>query len=61
MAAKILQYDSIEDFIVHNQNSRFSNILLNNKDMIKRNIGLIKLNRELDTSSVIIEKLSNTR
>lgn len=32
MAAKILQYDSIEDFIVHNQNSRFSNILLNNKD-----------------------------
>jgi len=27
--------------------------------MIKRNIGLIKLNRELDTSSVIIEKLSN--
>jgi len=33
MAAKILQYDSIEDFIVHNQNSRFSNILLNNKDI----------------------------
>lgn len=57
-AAKILKYDSIDDYILNNCNIKVSKLLVDNKDKITKNIKLISMNRNIDTSEVIFEKLS---
>lgn len=58
-ASKILKYNSIEDYISNNINSRFSKLLIDNKDTINKNIKLINMNKNIDTSEIIFHKLSN--
>lgn len=58
-AAKILKYNSLQDFIKNNPNSRFSNILISSKKLIIKNQKLIELNKLINTSEIIFNKLSN--
>lgn len=58
-AAKILKYNTIEDYITNNLNSRISKLLKDNKDQIIKNIKLISLNQDIDTSEIIFNKISN--
>lgn len=58
-AAKILKYNSLQDFIENNPNSRFSNILISSKKLIIKNQKLIELNKLINTSEIIFNKLSN--
>lgn len=58
-AAKILKYNSIQEFIENNPTSRFSNILLSNKKLIVKNQKLIELNKFINTSEIIFDELSN--
>lgn len=59
-AAKILKYKSIQEFILNNPDSRFSNILLSNKALIIKNQKLIEMNKFLDTSEIVFKELFNT-
>lgn len=59
-AAKILEYNSLEDFMESNPDSKYSFLLKENEYLIDRNKKLIKLNRELDTSNIIFKELSET-
>lgn len=59
IASKILEYDSIEDYILNNENSRYTKMLLENKDTIDKNIKLIEMNKNIDTTNVIFDKLDN--
>jgi len=59
-AAKILKYNSIQEFISNNSYSRLSNILLLNKEVIIKNQKLIELNKLLDISEIIFNELSDT-
>lgn len=58
-AAKILNYNSIQDFILTNPSSKISNILIANEELIIKNQKLIKLNKDLDTSKIVFNKLDN--
>lgn len=59
IASKILTYNSIQDFIINNPDSRYSKILINNEKNIKKNKSLIGMNRNLDISKVIFKNISN--
>ena len=59
-AAKTLEYNSIGNFMNSNPDSRLTCLLKENEYLIDRNQKLIRLNRELDTSSVIFKELSKT-
>lgn len=59
IAAKILKYNSVQEFIDNNPNSRFSNILISNKELIIKNQKLIELNKFINTSKIIFDELSN--
>lgn len=56
-ASRILEYDSIENYINNNKNCRIAKILMDNNDKINKNIGLITLNKYIDTSSVCVNKI----
>lgn len=58
-AAKILNYDSISDYIKNNPSTRFSKILNDNKELFIKNQKLITLNRNLNTSKIVFDKISN--
>lgn len=58
-ASKILQYDSLQDFILNNPSSRLSKLLMDNKEVIAKNNSLITMNRNLDVSNIVFKKLSN--
>lgn len=58
-AAKILKYNSVQEFIENNPTSRFSNILISSKELIIKNQKLIELNKFINTSEIIFEELSN--
>lgn len=58
-AAKILKYNSVQEFIENNPTSRFSNILISSKEVIIKNRKLIELNKFINTSEIIFEELSN--
>lgn len=58
-AAKILKYNSIQEFIENNPNSKFSNILILHKELIIKNQKLIELNKFLITSEIIFDELSD--
>lgn len=57
-ASKILKYDTINDFILDNSDSKHSKLLLSNKEIIERNIKLITMNKNLNVSNVVFAKLS---
>lgn len=57
-AAKILKYNSIQEFIENNPNSKFSNILISSKELIIKNQKLIELNKFINTSKIIFDELS---
>lgn len=59
IAAKILKYNSVQEFIDNNPNSRFSNILISNKELVIKNQKLIELNKFINTSKIIFDELSN--
>lgn len=58
-AAKILKYNSIQEFIENNPDSRFSNILISSKGLITKNQKLIELNKLINTTKIIFYELSN--
>ncbi len=58
-ASKILKYETLYDFILDNPNSRYSKLLLDNKETIEKNKKLITMNRNLDVSKIIFQELSN--
>lgn len=58
-AAKILKYNSIQEFIDNNPNSRFSNILTSSQKLIIKNQKLIELNKFVNTSKITFNELSN--
>ena len=58
VASKILEYNSIEDYVFCNSTSRYSKMLLENDDRIRKNIKLIRMNKNVDVSSVSFHKLS---
>ncbi len=59
-AANILKYHSIQEFILNNPNARVSTLLIQNKELIIKNQSLIEMNKSIDTSKIIFNKLSNT-
>lgn len=58
-AAKILKYNSIQEFIKNNPNSRLSNMLISSKCLITKNQKLIELNKLINTTGIIFYELSN--
>lgn len=58
-ASKILEYHSIEEFIENNTNSKLSNILITNKELIIKNQKLIELNKYISTEDIIFNELSD--
>lgn len=59
IASKILQYNSIENYILNNPNQKISKLLTDNKDKIEKNIKLISMNKSIDTSEMFFNKLSD--
>lgn len=57
-AVKILKYNSIDNYIFNNRNSRLSKILVENKELIIKNQRLINMNKSLDASQIIFNELS---
>lgn len=57
-AVKILTYDALNDFILKSPESKIKQLLLEQKDTITKNNALIAMNKNLDTSSVELKKLS---
>ena len=58
-AEKILKYGSIKKYILNNPNTKFSKLLITNKEIIKKNQKLICMNKNIDTSIININRLSN--
>ncbi len=58
-AAKILMYNSVDNFIFNNYDSRFSKILIENMELITKNQKLISMNKTIDTSQIFFNKLSD--
>ena len=58
-ASKVLQYQSIEEFIGNNKDSRIAKILLSNEKVIEKNKKLINMNKDLDVSRLQIQELSD--
>lgn len=59
-ATKILEYNSIQEFVLNNRHSRFSDILIKNEKLITKNLKLIELNKAVDTSKISFNCLSDT-
>lgn len=59
-AAKILKYNSLQEFISNNPNSKLSNKLMQNKELIIKNQKLIEMDKFIDTSKIIFKEISNT-
>lgn len=57
-ASKILKYETIYDFILDNSDSRYSKLLLNNKEIIEKNEKLITMNKNLDVSKIVFKEIS---
>lgn len=57
-AVKILKYNSIDNYMFNNCNSRLSKILVENKELIIKNQRLINMNKSLDASQIIFNELS---
>lgn len=57
-ASKILKYDTITDYIINNPTSKYSKILLNNKNIIGKNLRLITMNNNLNVSKVFFKEVS---
>lgn len=58
-AANILSYNSIEDYILNNGESRYSRILRESEAVIKKNINLITMKSNLTVDTINFNKLSN--
>lgn len=58
-AAKILNYGSIQNYILNNADSRFSKLLISNQKIILKNQKLICMSNNIDTSRIAFHKLSN--
>lgn len=58
-ALKILKYNSLQDFILSNPNSKYTKILINNEKKIEKNIKLITMKRNLDISKIVFENISD--
>lgn len=58
-AAKILNYGSIQNYILNNPDSRFSKLLISNEEIILKNQKLICMKNNIDTSRITFSKLSN--
>lgn len=58
IAAKILKYNSIQEFILNNPNSRYTKILINSITIIEKNKDLIGMNKKLDVSKIYFKKIS---
>lgn len=56
-ASKILKYDTINDFILDNFDSKYSKILLNNKEVIEKNVKLITMNKNLNVSKIVFREV----
>lgn len=56
-ASKILKYDTINDFILDNFDSKYPKILLNNKEVIEKNVKLITMNKNLDVSKIVFREV----
>ena len=50
-AEKILKYNSIDNYILDN-NSKITNLLINNRELINKNIQLITLNKNIKTNII---------
>ena len=59
-AAEIVKYNSIENYLHASSNARITTLLKENETKIEKNIQLITLNKNLDTSSINFSKLKNT-
>ncbi len=59
-ASKILSYNSMQDYVLSNPNSKYSKALITDNIIIKKNIQLITMNKELDTSKIVFNNLSDT-
>lgn len=59
IASRILQYDSLEDYILNSTNYRITKLLIENKDKIIKNMKLIGMNNTIDVSEMVFNKLSN--
>lgn len=57
-ASKILKYNTVNDFILDNPDSKYSKLLLNNKEVIERNIKLLTMNKNLDVSNILFKEVS---
>lgn len=57
-ASKILKYDTVNDFILGNPDSKYSKLILSNKEVIERNIKLLTMNKNLDVSNIIFKEVS---
>ena len=59
IAAKILNYSSIQNYIFNNPDSRFVKLLIDNEEIILKNQKLICMSNNIDTSKKKKKKLSN--
>lgn len=59
IAAKILNYSSIQNYIFNNPDSRFVKLLIDNEEIILKNQKLICMSNNIDTSRITFKKLSN--
>lgn len=59
IAAKILNYSSIQNYIFNNPDSRFVKLLIDNEEIILKNQKLICMSNNIDTSKITFKKLSN--
>ncbi len=58
-AAKIVKYNSLQDFILNNPDSKYAKLLINNEKMIEKNMLLITMNKNLDVSKIVFKKLTD--
>lgn len=58
-AAEIVEYNTIETYLISSSNTRMISLLKENEFKIKRNIQLITLNKNLDTSCIKFSALKN--
>lgn len=59
-ASKILKYDTIQDYVLDNPNSRFSKLLIDNKELIRKNQKLIEMNKHIDICKVYFHSLNDS-
>lgn len=58
-AANILKYNSIQEYILDNPDSKYSKVLIDNKEIIEKNNKLITMNKNLDVSNIVFDNLSD--